>query len=311
MTASSQPSAAREGVLVIGAGELGSSVLAALSRRRNREPDLRSLALAIRRPTTDQSRQRADELVAKAVDLVEIDVAEASIPELAGVMSRYHTVVSCIGMAAGPGTHCKLAEAALAASVPRYLPWQFGVDYDVIGRNSPQDLFDEQLDVRELLRGQDATKWVIVSTGMFTSFLFEPAFGVVHLAANTVNALGKWDNEITLTTPDDIGTMTAEIIHARPRIVDQVVFVAGDTISFRQLADILDDARGVPVGRNEWSLPQLLGELKRDPTDPMKKYRAVFAAGKGVAWPKDASFNAAHGIKTTTTAEWAHAHLGD
>jgi len=28
---------------------------------------------------------------------------------------------------------------------------------------------------------------VIVSTGMFTSFLFEPSFGVVDLAQNTVH----------------------------------------------------------------------------------------------------------------------------
>jgi hypothetical protein len=42
----------------------------------------------------------------------------------------------------------------LSAGVKRYLPWQFGVDYDVIGRGSAQTLFDEQFDVRDLLRGQ-------------------------------------------------------------------------------------------------------------------------------------------------------------
>ena len=311
MTAPSQPTPAREGILVIGAGELGSSVLDALSRRSDRDADLRTLALAVRRPTTDQSRQRAAELVAKDVRVVEVDVAEASVLELAEMMRRYHTVISCIGMAAGAGTQRKLAESALAAGVPRYLPWQFGVNYDAIGRNSPQDLFDEQLDVRELLRGQDGTNWIIVSTGMFTSFLFEPSFGVVDLAANTVNALGSWDNEVTLTTPEDIGALTAEIVHAQPPIVDEVVFVAGDTINYRQLADVVDDVRGEPVTRNEWSLPHLLAELERDPTDATKKYRAVFAAGKGVAWPKDQSFNAVRGIRTTTAAEWAHVALGN
>lgn len=310
MTDPLQPAAAPEGILVIGAGELGSSVLDALSRRSDRDADLRTLALAVRRPTTNQSRQRADELVAKGIGLVHLDVSTVTIPELAVAMSRYHTVVSCIGMTAGPGTQRKLAEAALAAGVPRYFPWQFGMDYDVIGRNSPQDLFDEQLDVRDVLRGQDATSWVIVSTGMFTSFLFEPGFGVVDLTTNTVNALGGWDNEVTLTTPEDIGTLTAEIVHARPRITNQVVYVAGDTISFRRLADLVEELRGEPVTRNEWSLPHLLAELERDPTDPMKKYHAVFAPGRGVAWPKDSSYNAIHGITTTTAAEWARAHLG-
>ena len=66
---------------------------------------------------------------------------------------------------------------ALQARIPRYFPWQFGVDFDVIGRGSPQDIFDAQLDVRELLRGQHETEWVIISTGMFMSYLFEPEFG--------------------------------------------------------------------------------------------------------------------------------------
>lgn len=45
----------------------------------------------------------------------------------------------------------KLARAALQARIPRYFPWQFGVDFAVIGRGSPQDTFDAQLDARELL----------------------------------------------------------------------------------------------------------------------------------------------------------------
>ena len=91
------------------------------------------------------------------------------------------------------------------------MPWQFGVDYDVLGKGSAQDLFNEQLEVRELLRAQRATEWIIISTGMFTSFLFEPAFGVVDLANNTVNALGSWDTQVTVTTPEDIGMLTATV----------------------------------------------------------------------------------------------------
>ncbi|MDV3126052.1 aromatic alcohol reductase [Mycobacterium sp. 21AC1] len=300
---------AREGVLVIGSGELGSSVLDALSRHSDRDADLRTVTLMVRRATTDQARRRAEDLAAKGIALIEADIVDATIPELAAIMGRYHTVVSCIGMTAGRGTQLKLAKAAVAGEVPRYFPWQFGMDYDVIGRGSPQDLFDEQLDVRDLLRGQDTTQWVIVSTGLFTSFLFEPSFGVVDLETNTVNALGSWDNEATLTTPEDIGVLTAEIIHARPRIANQVVFVAGDTISYRQLADVVEQVRGKPVTRTEWSLPYLLDELKRHPTDEMKKYHAVFAPAKGVAWPKEESYNALRGIKTTTVADWARDHL--
>src|SRR6201999_2404391 len=181
---------------------------------------------------------RSDEFTKMGIAVEHADLATASAAELAAIMTRYHTVISCIGFAAGPGTQRKLAEAALAAQVPRYFPWQFGVDYDVIGRGSAQPLFDEQLDVRDLLRHQRVTEWVIISTGMFTSFLFEPAFGVVDLAANTVHALGSWDTAVTVTTPDDIGVLTAEILLAEPRMANTVVYTAGDTITYGRLADI-------------------------------------------------------------------------
>ncbi len=55
------------------------------------------------------------------------------------------------------------------------------MNYDVVGKGSGQPVWDEQYDVRTLLREQNVTEWVIVSTGLFTSFLFEPAFDVVNL----------------------------------------------------------------------------------------------------------------------------------
>lgn len=216
---------------------------------------------------------------------------------------------NCVGFAAGPGTQRKLAHAALDSGVKRYFPWQFGVDYDAIGRGGPQDLFDEQLDVRELLRGQDRTEWVIVSTGMFTSFLFEPAFGVVDLGARRVHALGSWDTAVTLTTPDDIRVLTAEIVYTVPRFTNEVVFVAGDTITYRQLADLVEDAVGGDVDRRVWTLDHLSAELADDPTDSMRKYRAAFGRGVGVAWRRDGTFNARRGIATTTAADWAADNL--
>lgn len=58
----------------------------------------------------------------------------------------------------------------------KYLPWQFGIEYDKIGRESAQDLFDEQLEAREMLRGNNDVEGVVVSTGMFMSFLLSHRF---------------------------------------------------------------------------------------------------------------------------------------
>lgn len=301
---SKQPSHRGE-VLVIGAGELGGAVVAALSQRDDAPP----VTVLLRPANTPRHAQLRNEIMARGAGIAEADVVTATVAELATVLAQFHTVVSCIGFAAGSGTQRKITEAALAAGVPRYFPWQFGADYDAIGRGSPQDLFDEQLDVRDMLRAQSATEWVIVSTGMFVSFLFEPDFGVVDLTTNTVNALGSWDTEVTVTTAEDIGVLTAEIIQAQPPIANQVVYVAGDTITYRELADIVERTRGAQVIRNEWTVAHLLDELERNPGDSLRKYRAVFALGRGVAWPKAGTFNAIRSIPTTTAEEWASKYL--
>jgi hypothetical protein len=230
-------------------------------------------------------------------------------PPANSLPSSVDTVVSCTGFVGGPGVQLKIAQAALEAGIKRYFPWQFGVDYDIIGRGSAQALFDEQLDVRDLLWAQSHTEWVIVSTGMFTSFLFEPSFGVVDLATNTVNALGNLDNAVTVTTAEDIGVMTAEILFDEPRISNRVVHIAGDTVTYREVADALDRALGVQFHRNEWRVPELAQQLAEAPDDTLRKYRVVFAQGRGVAWDKAQAFNAQRGIRLCGMEGWLRDNL--
>jgi hypothetical protein len=299
-------------ILVLGAGELGMAMLRSLARRATPASGI-SIAVLLRASTINShnpaKQKDIAELRSLGIELIPGDLADQSETALSAVFERFNTVISCTGFVGGSGVQRKLARAVLKAQVKRYFPWQFGVDYDVIGRGSPQDLFDEQLDVRDLLRSQNQTEWVIVSTGMFTSFLFEPSFGVVDLGRNTVNALGSWDNAVTVTTADDIGALTTEIVFAEPRIVDQIVYIAGDTITYRQLADAVDELLERNVLRTKWSVPQLKRELAEDPDNSIKKYRAVFAEGKGVAWDKSQTFNDQRGPVACGLEEWMRTHL--
>lgn len=302
----------KQRILVLGAGELGLAVLRGLAAKADkREADI---AVLLRHSTlkneAPEKRDEIEEIRALGVYIELADLIKDSVEEVAAVMARYDTVISCVGFAAGRGTQLKLAKAALAAGVERYFPWQFGVDYDLIGRGSPQDLFDEQLDVRDLLRSQHQTEWVIISTGMFTSFLFEPSFGVVDLQAGRVNALGSLDNAVTVTTPEDIGTLTAAIVFQLPRIANQVIYTAGDTLTYGDLANIVERVTGLGVERCTWSEEQLHTELAEMPDDNLRKYRAVFAMAKGVAWNMNKAYNTTHGMMVTSAEQWAKVNLG-
>lgn len=301
-----------QSILVLGAGELGLPVLRNLARVAKRAPGS-TVSVLLRESTihtTDPGKKKEiDELRSLGIEMVAADLVNDSIDELAAVFARFDTVIGCAGMVAGRETPMKLATAALKSGVKRYFPWQFGVDFEVIGRGSPQDLFDAQLDVRELLRSQDKTEWVIISTGMFTSFLFEPVFEVVDFEHDTVNALGSPETSVTLMTPDDIGVLTAEIVFFEPRFRNEIVYLSGDTLTYGEVAGMLERVLGRPFRQNVWTVPYLMDELAKDPTHHIKKYRAVFAQGRGVSWPKAGTFNARHAIPVTTAEAWAREHL--
>ncbi|MES5100678.1 aromatic alcohol reductase [Agrobacterium sp. BA1120] len=299
-------------ILVLGAGELGMPVLRNLARRAKDIEDAKiSVLLRASAVESDIPAKQRDiaEIRDLGIEIVLGDLVKSSIEGLASVFSQYDTVIGCTGYAAGINTPIKLARAALQSGIPRYFPWQFGVDFEAIGRGGPQDIFDAQLDVRELLRSQSKTEWVIISTGMFMSYLFEPEFGVVDLEKSKVNALGSFDTAVTLTTPDDIGVLTAEIVFYEPTIRNEIVFLAGDTVTYGELADKLETGLNRPFNRSEWTVPVLMDELAKDPQNMMRKYRAAFGIGRGMAWDKAGTFNMRERIKVTEVLDWIDANL--
>src|SRR5690606_11719391 len=103
-------------------------------------------------------------------------------------------------------------------------------------------------------------------------------------------------------TPDDIGVLTAEIVFFEPTISNEIVFLAGDTVSYGDVADRLEVALGRSFSRSEWTVPFLMVELARDPRNMIRKYRAAFAMGRGVTWNKDDTFSQQNGIPVTDIA---------
>lgn len=291
-------------ILVLGAGELGTSILEALAKHPQRANARISVLL---RPTSINSpspekRKQIEQLQALGVTTQPGDV-ESPVSSLAAIFRSYDTIISCNGMGRPAGTQIKLADAVLEAGVKRYFPWQFGMDYDAIGTGSDQDRFDEQIRVREKLRAQDKVDWTIVSTGLFMSFLFLPDFGVIDLEHRVARGLGSWDTKITTTLPQDIGRVTAGIVFDPRETANQVVYIAGDTLSYKEIADLVDQRFGQGVFRRELLDMQTLKKQLAD-GQAVVKYKACFAAGKGVAWDKEKTLNVARGIRMTGLQEY-------
>ncbi|HIE4003893.1 TPA: aromatic alcohol reductase [Stenotrophomonas maltophilia] len=298
-------------ILVLGAGELGMPVIRNLARLAGMHDARISVMLreASIESVLPEKRAVIDEIRSLGVTIEPGDLVASTIDQLAVLFSRYDTVIGCTGYAAGRDTPMKVARAAVKSGIGRYFPWQFGVDFDAIGRGGPQDLFDAQLDVRDYLRSQSAMDWVVISTGMFTSYLFEPEFGVIDLPGRRVNALGTASNAVTLTTPEDIGAMTAQIVFHLPPLRNEIVYLAGDTVRYEELPAILEGYFGAHFELAVWGVPQLMKELADDPTSMIKKYRAAFAQGRGVSWGMDGTFNANVGVKLAGVNDWLKANI--
>ncbi|KAI4596565.1 hypothetical protein KJ359_005321 [Pestalotiopsis sp. 9143b] len=282
-----------ERILVLGAGELGMAVIDALvaRNRRLRVPFAQTTITAVVR---GGNADRDGELSARGVKVEKCDMENASDAVIVEMFKKHDTIISCTGMYMKPGFQLRIAQLALAVGVDRFFPWQYGLDYDAIGTGSQQDLFDEQLEVRALLRRSPdcaPTDWCIVSTGVFTSFLFEAGFGPVDCEKRVLRALGSWDTPITTTTARDIGRMVAMIACDQVHVGCEIVYLAGDTLTYRQLADLVEAKVGGHWTRELWDQEFLRKKLEADPDNNMVKYQNVFAKGVGVSWDVTKTLN--------------------
>lgn len=303
----SLPADQRQNILVLGAGELGMAMLAGLVAERTQQPQAQLSVLLRPASLSDHSRQnqaRLKQLADWQVTMITGDFSRDDEAALAVTFRRYDVVINCSGFVGGPGTQLKISRAVLAAGVARYFPWQFGVDYDRIGRGSGQPVWDEQLAVRELLRAQRQTAWTIVSTGMFTSFLFEPTFGLVDFALQQVNAPGSAGYALTVTTPEDIGRLTAKILFSQPSPDNRVIYVAGDTVTYDRLTTLLSEHFQRPFRLRVISHQALTTATASNPDDVAAAYRLAFARPDGVAWHKAQSWNAQQAIPVTDVRGW-------
>jgi uncharacterized protein YbjT (DUF2867 family) len=297
-------------ILLLGAGELGTALLSPLTTLPY------TTTLATRTP----SRYTHLTTTYPSLSLLALDLTQPS-TDLVPTFARYDVIVSATGFGASPNTLLKLANEIIAAGNLRkgkekeklwFFPWQFGVDYDVTGDGEGlMPLFGAQKSVRDLLRSQNSIDWTIVSTGIFMSFLFQDFWGIVARPSHasqedrvTVRALRDWEHGVTVTDVDDIGRVMGRIVARDVAARNKVVYVAGETVRYGELADVVEKVTGKVVVREICGVKYLDEEVKKDPEDEIKKYRLVFARD-GVMWDKAGTVNAQLGMEMMGVEEYA------
>ena len=303
-------------ILVLGVGELGMGIIEALTGNPRYSKDSTPVSVTMRphsvqSPSAEKQAQ-LEKIRNLGVSVVPLDIETESESMLVDTFSPYRVVIHA--GTTGRGTQTKITKAVFAAGVGMYVPWQFGVDYDIIGADGGFGIFSEAHGVRQLLRSQSKTQWVIVSCGIFMTLLFEPFWGVVTILNDgrvKVTALNSWDDLITATTPTDIGVATAELVLNDKEPRNQAVHIAGDTMTYGDFAGVVEKETGKELVRDVWPLAELREKSKQDPGTLLKKYHVVFSEGKGLSWPKEQSWNAARGIEMQSIAGYLREHWQD
>ena len=308
---------ASQSILLLGAGELGTAIADALATHPKRNGASITVSMrpcSISNPSSSKTAEIAH-LRAIHVEAMPLDLEGSSTSDLVKVFSRFGTIVGCMGFTTPFELQNKLSQAVVDSKVPRFIPWQFGVDYDIVGPDAGNGQFRQLVEARKPLRAQNTTKVVIITTGIFMSML--PVLGAIEVGGNgpAVHAYGNWQNRLTATTVEDIGRCTAEIIldgeeyWNRPGPNGQVVRLAGDTLTAEKLADTLEEATGKKVRRELWSKDVLQNNMYNEPENMLHRLKVIWADNRGLAWDKETSFNGQRNIPMRTAKAWAETNF--
>lgn len=304
-------------ILVIGTGELGNAILQSLYTHPRFTPRTHSLTTTIRPSTLSSPSSNLTSKLktyqTQNITILPLDIETTTLESLTTLFTPFTTIIHASGMTLSPGTQLKVTQAAIASASftstspsgarKLYIPWQFGLDYDTIGPTAGSGLFGEQCTIRTILRDQTQIDWVIVSCGIFTSFLFSDVWGVVpDLKASeaeeiTVRALGGWDVKTVATTVEDIARCTAEVVLVDSEVMNTPVFIAGGCVSYEEVAEIVERVSGRKVVKELWDGEVLVSRTTNEPEARWGRYHVVFSEGVGTSWDVDGTYNRRKGME--------------
>jgi uncharacterized protein YbjT (DUF2867 family) len=179
-----------------------------------------------------------------------------------------------------------LLEAAKACGVKRFIPSDYSVDYFKleVGDNYNLDLRKQFAQVVQ----RSGIGYTFVFNGVLTEILFSPFLNVVDFETGQFNYWGDGETRFDATTIADVARYTAEAA-LDPAMHNQVLKVAGDVLSFKQLHHYCETTSGKTLSENHLGsveeLQAWIAQAKQKATSHFEylaqQYLYVMVSGKG------------------------------
>ena len=231
---------------------------------------------------------------------------------LTGILVGVHTVVLAVPRLRAVSQADEwnsLLESCKQADVKRFLPCPYGFDLaasrKVTGAVSSIGRWLEE-QTALMTSGLD---YIVVNSGVLTEHLFSPMAGV-DVQNGILRPPGGPNVCVTTTTLDDLARLLPEILLS-PSAQNSSIRVASDTISYRDIAALLQEITGRPVATEEVAEEVVVRRASQQPDDTAAVYSFIVQSGQGILWSKGDSWNARHvpHVRTTSVRQWAAQHI--
>ncbi|MBN1207443.1 MAG: aromatic alcohol reductase [Myxococcaceae bacterium] len=138
----------------------------------------------------------------------------------------------------------QLLEAAKRNGVRRFIPSDYSVDFFKL-KPGDNAFLDYRIRVAEAVQ-KSGLEHTSVLNGAFTEVLLAPFFGAYDSQAGRLSFWGDGETEVDMSTTDDTARYTAEAA-LDPRAANTHFEVAGDVLTLRGVARVLEEATGRKV----------------------------------------------------------------
>ena len=167
-----------------------------------------------------------------------IDVDVTKIDEIKGCTKGMHTVISCLAGSDKVFTDGQIAlmNDAVQNGVKRFIPSEFGFDLKNI-KMGELPLTDDKLVMREHMQKSNI-KGLFVTNGLFMQSLFK-------LFPKDLDCWCDTNQKLSLISMEDCARFVAAAISKPER--DGDLRIASETLSLRQIADIINKTSGTKI----------------------------------------------------------------